>query len=198
MSLAQLPYLSNIQLNGNLILANLPSSQSLATSSTGQIIAGTAAASVNKWALAGTLFQDGIFGDTTVQSNSYAIIDNDQRVCTIFLNLIINPPATKTNVNPSFVIDINQNYFTNPSSQQGSLPPPSALFQSYLTPNSIFFFNDITLTNLSTAPYTNFNTTFYFGGYFVASGTMIVNSLGTFSANAGNKLVYSGTMSYMF
>jgi hypothetical protein len=193
--------LQNVQLSGNLTLSDLPSAQSLATDANGNIIQGTATSSVNKWTLPGTLFTDQVFGDTTVQSASYAIIDNDQRVVNIFLNLIIIPPTNKVSVSPSIGIDINQNYFTNPASQPNTLPPPSALFQSYINNSalsSVFFFNDITLTNMSTNPYTNFNTTFYFGGYFVATGFMFINSLGTFSANANNRLVYSGTMSYMF
>jgi hypothetical protein len=189
-------------LEGTVQLSNLPNAQSLATDANGNIIQGTATSSVDKWQLAGSLFTDNTFGDTTVGGTSYAIIDNDARVVTIFLNLIIIVASNRTNVSPAFSIDVNQNFFTQPNTQPGTLPPPNALFQSYASNLSsfptIFFFNDVSLCNITTNPYTFANCQYYFSGYFVNSGLMNISSLGTVSATTSQRLIYSGTIQYMF
>ena len=193
--------LQNVELSGNLTLTNLPSAQSLATNANGQIIPGTGGGSnIQQWALAGSLFTDLTFGDTTLSSNSYAIIDNNARVVNIFLNLVVIPPSPVASKVPQYSIDINQNFFTNPSSQSGTLPPPSALFQSYAENlgNTIFFFNDISLCNITPTPNVFINSQYYFSAYFAGAGLMNISSIGSVSVNSGQRLIYSGTMQYLF
>ena len=193
--------LQNVELSGNLTLANLPSTQSLATNASGQIVAGSGSGpNIQQWALPAGLFTDLTFGDTTVGSNSYAIINNDARVVNIFLNLVVIPPAPVATKVPLFSMDINQNFFTNPSSQSGTLPPPSALFQSYAENlgNTIFFFNDISLCNITPTPNVFINSQYYFSAYFAGAGLMNISSIGAVSVNSGQRLIYSGTMQYLF
>jgi len=190
----------DIQVAGDIKLQNLTNAQSLATDANGNIIQGTATSSIQKWQLDGSLFIDSTFGDTTVTGNPYAIIDYDARVVTIFLNLVIIVASNRTNVSPAFSIDVNQNFFTQPNTQPGTLPPLSALFQSYASNlgNTIFFFNDISLCNISTNPITFANCQYFFSGYFVNAGLMNISSLGTVSATTSQRLIYSGTIQYMF
>jgi hypothetical protein len=190
----------DIQVAGDIKLQNLTNAQSLATDANGNIIQGTATSSIQKWQLDGSLFIDSTFGDTTVTGSPYAIIDNDSRVVTIFVNLVIIVASNRTNVSPAFSIDVNQNFFTQPNTQPGTLPPPSALFQSYASNlgNTIFFFNDISLCNISTNPITFANCQYFFSGYFVNAGLMNVSSVGTVSATTGQRMIYSGTIQYMF
>jgi hypothetical protein len=193
--------LQNVELSGNLTLTNLQSTQSLATNADGQIVAGTGGGSnIQQWALPAGLFTDLTFGDTSIGSNSYAIIDNNARVVNIFLNLIVIPPSPVASKVPQFSIDINQNFFTNPSSQSGTLPPPSSLFRSYAENlgTSTFFFNDISLCNTTPTPNVFINSNYYFSAYFAGSGLMNISSIGAVSVSSNQRLVYSGTMQYMF
>jgi hypothetical protein len=187
-------------LEGTVQLHNLPNAQSLATDANGNIIQGTATSSVNKWTIPATLFSDNTFGDTVLGGSPYAIIDNDSRVCTIFVNLIVIVASNRTNVSPALSINVNPNFFTQPNTQPNTLPPPSALFQSYASNQgtSVFFFNDISLCNISTNPITFANCQYFFSGYFVNTGLMNISSLGTVSATTSQRLIYSGIIQYMF
>jgi hypothetical protein len=204
MSLSQLPYIPLVALNNasiqQVILPNLTSAQSLATDANGILIQGTPTPSIQKWGLPASLFSDLTFGDTALGGSSYAIIDYGSRVVNIFLNLIVIPSSPVSSKVPQFSININETFFTNPSGQTGTLPPPSALFQTYSANlgTSTFFFNDISLCNTTPTPNVFINSQYYFSSYFVNTGIMNISSIGGVSVSSGQRLVYSGTMQYMF
>ena len=190
--------LQNLNVSGN-ITTPLLSAPALATNASGEIIVGAGGSSlVYSWNLGNAIFTDNTFGDTTPTSQSYAVIDSDSRIVTIFLNIIlIVAGGNKTNVIPQFNVDVNTAWTPTAT---GTLPPPSSLFQSLIpSNNTITTFAGINLTNISTTPnFTPLCDNFYMSAYFVNAGLMSVTGLQTVSATNGQRVIYSGVMQYPY
>jgi hypothetical protein len=187
----------DLSVGGDAILQNLVSATSLATDANGKIIAGSGGSSAYSWNLGNAIFTDNTFGDTTPTSQSYAVIDSDSRIVTIFLNVALTSVGSYTNQTPRFNIDTNVSWTPTAT---GTIPPPTALFQSLLpVNNTITTFAGINLTNISTTPnFTPLCDNFYMSAYFVSAGLMSVTGLQTVSATNGQRVIYSGVMQYPY
>jgi hypothetical protein len=185
----------DLSVAGDAILQNLASASSLSTDANGKIIAGNVS-SAYSWNLGNAIFQDGTFNDSTPTSQSYAVIDPNSRIVSIFLNVALTLVGSYTNQFPLLTIDMNTAW--TPSAT-GTLPPPSALFQSLLPANNtITTFSGINLTNFSTNPISVLADNFYMSAYFANTGLMNVRGLQQVSATNGQQVIYSGIMQYPY
>jgi hypothetical protein len=134
----------DLSINGDISLQNLASASSLSTDANGKIIAGNLS-SAYSWNLGNAIFQDGTFNDSTPTSQSYAVIDPNSRIVTIFLNVGLTLVGNYTNQFPLLTIDMNTAWTPTAT---GTLPPPSASFQLLLPANNtITTFSGINLNN---------------------------------------------------
>lgn len=186
------------QVSGDLSI-NLQNANSLGTDGNGRIIVGSGGggSSAYSWNLGNAIFGDLTFGDQTPFSQSYAIIDPNSRIVSIFLNVVLITVGNYSNQYPLLSIDTNASW--TPSAT-GTLPPPTALFQSLVPANNtITTFAGMNLTNISTTPnFTPLCDNFYMSAYFVNSGLMNVRGLQQVSTTNGNRVVYSGIIQYPY
>jgi hypothetical protein len=186
----------DLSVNGDLTLQNLASASSLSTDANGKIIASNVS-SAYSWNLGNAIFQDGTFNDSTPTSQSYAVIDPNSRIVSIFLNVALTLVGSYTNQFPLLTIDMNTAWTPTAT---GTLPPPSASFQLLLPANNtITTFSGINLTNISTTPnFTPLCSNFYMSAYFANTGLMNVRGLQQVSATNGQSVIYSGVMQYPY